>query len=185
MGGRDRTLATPLLDDLSTGDAFTAPAWPSWNRLVPIRNCLLRSFETVHFFHERTHHNQVDHTANDPAALRRVAVGQISTTRATLTADAVLHVPGSHPAPGDHRGRGRSFAFVAPAARRPTATEQIDLVEPADRRRARPPPIAVTGSRGDRPATREHTVHLMRSSRDASPRSGSTTGQRAGRHLLE
>ena len=87
---------------------------------------------------------------------------QLAEARRHTHDDVVLHVPGSHPLAGDHRGPEALVRFVE-ASRERTETgehiEVLDVLEGADHAAAY---LRVTAERAGKEPLDNTTVHLLR-----------------------
>lgn len=58
-----------------------------------------------------------------------VLSGDLDRARSALAPDAVLHVPGTHPLAGSHRGPDALLAFVAASRDLTGGSEQVELID--------------------------------------------------------
>ncbi|MFP5320553.1 MAG: nuclear transport factor 2 family protein [Acidimicrobiia bacterium] len=90
-----------------------------------------------------------------------LAAGDASALAAALTDDVALHVPGTHPLAGEHRGVDGVLAFVAGTSAAADGGERIELVDVLAGRDHVAALCRITATRPGRPPLDNRTVHLL------------------------
>jgi ketosteroid isomerase-like protein len=91
-----------------------------------------------------------------------VARGDLDAAVDYLADDVVLHVPGSHPLAGDHRGRAGFQRFLADSRSLTEAGEQVELIDLMQGRDHVAVYCRVRAERAGRPPLDNTTVHVLR-----------------------
>jgi uncharacterized protein len=95
-----------------------------------------------------------------------LARGDVQTAKASLSPDVALHVPGTHPLAGTHRGHDGFFAFLG-AIRGLTATgEQIEILDVLEGDAYVAVYCRVRATRPGKTPLDNHTLHLLRLQED-------------------
>jgi ketosteroid isomerase-like protein len=101
----------------------------------------------------------VDHVVT---LYRALADGDVAGAAATLDDDVVLHVPGTHPLAGDHRGPDAVLGFVAATRARTDDAEQIEVLDVLAGERYVAVAARVHATRAGRAPLDNRTVHVLR-----------------------
>jgi ketosteroid isomerase-like protein len=86
----------------------------------------------------------------------------ITSARRGLHPDVVLHVPGTHPLAGTHRGPDAVLGFVLASRARTAGGEHIELVDVLEGREHVGVYCTVRAERPGRAPLRNPTIHLVR-----------------------
>jgi len=87
--------------------------------------------------------------------------GDLDTILAALDPDVVLHVPGTQPLAGEHRGREAVLGFVQASSARAGGTEEIDVLDVLGGERHAAVYCHVTATREGREPLLNDTLHLL------------------------
>ena len=93
---------------------------------------------------------------------RAVAEGDVALAAAALDDDVTLHVPGTHPLAGDHRGPEAVLAFAAATRALTDDGEQIEILDVLVGERYVAVAARVRATRAGRTPLDNRTVHLLR-----------------------
>jgi ketosteroid isomerase-like protein len=87
---------------------------------------------------------------------------QLDEARRLTHDDVVLHVPGTHPLAGDHRGPEALVRFVEASRERTDAGEHIDVIDVLEGAGYAAAYLHVTAERAGKAPLDNTTVHLLR-----------------------
>lgn len=91
-----------------------------------------------------------------------LASGDLDGAMSAMSHDVVLHVPGSHPLAGEHRGPSGVIGVVVGSRAVTEGGEHIEIVDVLEGERHAAVYCIVTATRPGRPPLENRTVHLMR-----------------------
>jgi ketosteroid isomerase-like protein len=91
-----------------------------------------------------------------------LATGDIGPAREALADDVALHVPGSHPLAGEHRGPDAVLGFVLASRHLTDSGEDIEVLDVLEGERHVAVSCRVRATRTGRAPLDNRTVHLLR-----------------------